>query len=72
VSSKPIQVCVHSACELAAIYLCRKLAGLPVRQIAEEFAVKSARVSNAVIEVEPRPERAALRRRIQRLQQQPR
>ncbi len=55
--------------KLAAIYLCRKLSGLPVRQIAEEFAVKSARVSNAVTEVERRPARAALRRRIQRLQQ---
>jgi len=40
-----------------------------VRQIAEEFAVKLARVSNAVTEVERRQERAALRRRIHRLQQ---
>ncbi len=55
--------------KLAAIYLSRKLAGLPVRQVAAEFAVKSARVSNAVKEVERRPERAELRRRIQRLQQ---
>jgi putative transposase len=53
--------------KIAAMYLARKLSGLPVLQIAREFGVKPARVSNAVTDVERSPARRTLRERVHRL-----
>lgn len=55
--------------KIAAMYLARKLSGLPVWQIAREFGVKPARVSNAMTELDQSPLRRALRVRLLKLGQ---
>lgn len=53
--------------KMAAIYLARKLSGLPVRQIAVEFGVKPSRVSNLMTQMEQSPSRRALKQRLLKL-----
>ena len=56
--------------KLAAMYLARKLCGLPVQEVAKEFGVKSARVSNAAREIDEMPESSPLRLRLARLEKE--
>ena len=56
--------------KLAAMYLARRLCGLAVQEVAREFGVKSARVSNAAAEVDRMPESSPLRSRLARLEKE--